>query len=353
MLKYASSMMRLWAIFPIMAGLVLGQTVEEGREELKAQEEDLGASFDEYMRHQAEIFSEKTKDEDGNRTVAYTARLEKTHEAWLAWAELQARDLVAAEPVGRQEVLFLMAKAWLFEKKSREFKDEIGGPENSNQPVIDDSRINVGPVNMAFTPYLGEVGGSKGAFALQWVDEKSVRGGFASHNGLKSYRVFGDNSKEGVIECLFIESGADEGIEVKVKKSRENGLVLWSGHSELLGDIFIRKIAIPAEAEGVRHSSYEGKSGRSQLAVTLGWKSSGHVSGGWADLGSGIPSDMTGFNYEEGRLFLNRWKDGGPSEKGASPWAMWFLSKTGTNPVTWKGKAIYLNGYEEEVELTK
>lgn len=350
---YDLFMMRIGVFFLIMIGLAPGLTVEEAREELKAQQAELGSVFEEYMRHQAEVFSEKTNDGDGNRTVAYTGRLSKTHEAWLAWAEMQARDVVAAEPVGRQEALYLMAKAWLFEKKSRELKDEIGGPDNSNQPVIDDSRVHVGPVNQEFIPYLGEVGGSKGAFALQWFDEKSVRGGFASYNGRKSYRVFGDNSTDGVIEFLFVEPGADEGIEVKVKKSRKDGAVLWSGHSDLLGDIFIRKIGIPAEAGESRDSSYEGTSGRTRLAVGLGWKSSGHVSGVWTDHRSGVPSELTGFNYEEGRLFLNRWQNGGPDQKDASPWAMWFLSKTSTNPVTWKGKAIYLNGYEEEVVLTK
>ena len=55
---------------------------------------------------------EVTKDEDGKRTKEYRDQLEKTHVAWLAWADLQAGSLVAAEPEDTREALELMAKAW-------------------------------------------------------------------------------------------------------------------------------------------------------------------------------------------------------------------------------------------------
>ena len=333
-----------------------GQTLVEAQRELKSQEAALGSTFGEYMRLQAETFAEKTKDRKGDRTVAFTSQLEKTHEVWLNWAHLEARDQVAPEPVGRQEILYLMAKAWLFEKKSSALRAEMGGPDSVNQPVIDDTRVDIGPVGNGFDLYAGEVGGSKGLFALQWLDEKRVRGGFASNDGLQTFRVFGDSSVNGVIEFLFVKAGADKGMEAKLEKVVKDSGEVWSGESAVLGVVKMERIPLVddvEEPEKVTKSSYEGRSGRTRLAIQLEWRPSDRVTGQWTDFRSGVPSDLDGLNYAEGQLFLNRWEGGGPGVAGAKVRAMWFLAKKGTNPVTWKGTAIYLNGFEEEVSFSK
>lgn len=335
-----------WSMLP-------GQTLGEAKVDFQHQEKALRAKFLEYMGHQAEVFAERTNDVKGDLTVAFTARLEKTQMAWLAWAELQASDQVAAEPVGKQEALLWIAKAWLYEQKSREFGSVVGGPENVNQPVIDDTRVNIGPIARGFDPYIGGVGGAKGTFALQWVDEKSVRGAFASESGMKTFRVFGESTEEGVIEFLFVVAGADEGIEVVIKRKRSGIRTYWEGSAEVLGDLWMEKVVMPEGKGELIRSDYEGRSGRSRLSMNLGWKPSGHVEGVWTDQRAGVPSPLHGLKYVEGFLYLDRWQGGGPGVEGATVPAMWFLKKAGTNPVNWTGTAIYLNGYEERLSFAK
>jgi hypothetical protein len=245
---------------------------------------------------------------------------------------LQARDQVAADPVGKQEALLWITKAWLYEQKSREFGREVGGPENVTQPVIDDTRVNIGAIARGFDPYVGGIGGGKGTFSLQWMDKKSVRGAFVSESGTRTFRVFGESTGEGVIEFLFVVAGEDEGIEVVMKRKRSGTRIYGEGRAEILGNLWMEKGVMPEVKGESVPSSYAGRSGRSRLSIRLGWKPSGHV---------------------EGFLYLDRWQGGGPGVKGAKVPAMWFLKKAGANPVSWTGTAIYLNGYEERLSITK
>ena len=105
--------------------------------------------------------------------------------------------------------------------------------------------------------------------------------------------------------------------------------------------------------QGGKESSYGGESGKAKLSVSLRWAEAEAVSGTWMDLGSGVPGDLMGLNYAPGKLYLDRWDVGGVDVEGGAPKAMWFLQKSGRDPISWKGIAISLNGYVEEVSFTK
>lgn len=341
-------MKRLLAILCAGCGFAMGQTLEEGKAEFKAQKAELETMVGEAFRSKLKVFAEKT----GEDEKAYRDQLEKAHIAWLGWAELQARAQVAAEPKEKREALFWMARAWLYEQKSRELKEVLGGAENFTPIVIDDPRVNVLPLDFPASIYSGEMSGKKGCFALQWTEDEGVRGAFVSDDEATVYRLFGDNSEKGVVKFLCIPSGADAGLELVVRKTSEGGKLVWSGGSEKLGAVKLQK---QGEAQGRREgrpASYLGSAGKAKLRIGLEWAEAGTVTGSWLDQSSGIPGDLLGLNYQEGRLYLDRWQEAGDVEGGVVV-SMWFLRKTSGKPVTWAGTAVSLNGYVEEVSFTK
>ncbi len=331
----------------------MGQTLGDAQADFDLQESSLKKNFEKYLEVQAELFVEKTRDTKGKLTRSHVSRLRKTHEAWMKWAEMQARDLIAAEPVGKQEALLLITKAWLYEQKSRELGREVGGPEYASQPLIDDTRVHIGPIAKGFEPYRGKVGESGGVFALQWMDAKSVRGSFASADLAKTFRVFGDVVEEGVIEFLFVTSGDDEGTEVKMEKKREGERVFWEGRAEMLGKITMEEVVMAVREGEVIESTYRGKTGRTKIALRLRWSPDGKIRGAWAESGSGVSSELRGLNYEPGFLYLDRWENGGGEGDEATVSAMWFLKKSKSQEGSWSGKVIHLNGYEEVVSFSK
>lgn len=331
-------------------GILTGQTLEEGKAEFKAQKSALEETAGEYFRTKVKAFAKTAKD---GEEKTYLDQLEKTHLAWMAWAELQARVQVAPEPEAKREALFWIARAWLYEQKEGELKKELDGADNFTPVVIDDVRINVEPLEFPATIYPGEMAGKKGCFALQWTEDEAVRGAFVSNDGQKVFRLFGDNSERGVVKFFCIEAGADSGLELVVRKSSENGRLVWSGGSEKLGAVKMTKAGAAQGRREGRPATYEGSSGTTKLRIGLEWAEAGTVTGSWMDVGSGVPGDFVGLNYEEGRLYLDRWEEDGRDVEGGIVKAMWFLKKTGGNPVTWTGTAVYFNGYTEQISFTK
>ena len=187
---------------------------------------------------------------------------------------------------------------------------------------------------------------------MQWTADDTVRGAFVSDDGQLIYRFFGDNKEKGLVKFLCIPIGADAGVELVARKSAEKGKVVWSGKSEELGVV---KMTKQGDAKGRREgrpASYSGSAGETKLRMGLEWSKIGTVTGSWMDQGSGVPGDLMGLNYAEGSLYLDRWQDAGDVEGGVVQ-AMWFLKKAEGVPVTWKGTAVSLNGYTEQVSFTK
>lgn len=343
-------MRKFLSVFCLGWGTLTGQTLEEAKEEFRAQKLVLEEAAGEYFQAKVKAFSKKVPEGEGK---AYRDQLEKAHLAWMAWAELQARAQVAPEPELKREALFWMVRASLYEQKGSELKKALGGADNFSPVVIDDVRINLEPLDIPASIYPGEMAGRKGCFALQWTEDEAVRGAFVSDDGQKIFRLFGDNSERGVVKFLCLGTGADSGEELVVRKSSGNGKLVWSGGSGTLGVV---KMAKAGDAQGRREgrpAAYDGSSGETNLRMGLEWAEVGTVTGSWMDKGSGVPGEFVGLNYAEGRLYLDRWEEVGDDAERGIVKAMWFLKKTSENPVTWEGVAVYLNGYTEEVGFTK
>ncbi|MCP5535494.1 MAG: hypothetical protein H7A51_04570 [Akkermansiaceae bacterium] len=226
---------------------------------------------------------------------------------------------------------------------SQSIEDKIGAPND------DSIRAKVGnqPIDISHSIYTGSYGKTEGVYVLQWFHGTKVRGAFFDSYHTGEIRLYGDNSKPGRIIMEAWKQNQHNGTGL-ITKGDGTGQLSWTGtiHFTELVDYPVRMTKfVPNGPETLTSSStYFGKLGNASIKVTLNWYTNGRVRGLYTNLNNNKSYQLTGYNYADGRLYLDEWDTSlGDVEGGAVSARVCLRKVTVNGRIQWQGRMFNMD----------
>ena len=226
---------------------------------------------------------------------------------------------------------------------AQSIEDKIGDQND------DSIRAKIGnrPTDVSHTLYTGTYGTKFGLFALQWYGGNKVRGSFFDSTNSKEVRLYGDNSVQGRILMEGWTNGQHTGTGPITKSKNVYGLS-WSGtifYAQLLDfPVTMHKYEPKGEERLTSTSNYSGKLGKTNVRISLNWYANGRVRGQYTNVSTRKSYDLRGYNYANGKLYLDEWDSHIGDVEGGVVTARITLSKVTVNGrVQWQGRMFNMD----------
>jgi hypothetical protein len=219
-------------------------------------------------------------------------------------------------------------------------------------------RASIGdhPQDVTHSIYTGTYGNAKGTFVLQWMGER-VRGAFFNEANTYEVRLYGDNSVQGKVSMEAWRQGKLVG-KGTIRKEKFDDQLAWGGKIRTIGAGDIRLVMFKyASRRGgtvTSTSSYSGTLGKTSVRVKLNWYSNGKVRGRYTNLNTKKSYDIYGYNYANGKLYLDEWDESSGDIEGGQISARVSLRKVTTSGrVHWVGRMFNMDGRNFVMNFTK
>lgn len=192
--------------------------------------------------------------------------------------------------------------------------------------------------------YGGEYDGEKALVALQYHPGGILNGAMFLLESHVEVRLYGDNSKNGVLTLSMWES--DNPLDfVRMEKSTTTEEIIWAGRTKA------QKVFAFARQRGRKakpaSSNYMGSVGRSKVSAQLRWQTNGTVTGHYKSHSSGRNYRLAGDNLIPGFVYLDEFTDGTLSAR------LMLKKLTENGKLTWKGALYNVKGPRRQVTFQR
>lgn len=231
-----------------------------------------------------------------------------------------------------------------FPSGAQSIEDKIGKQSASNIRA----RVGNHPIDISHSIYTGSYGKTKGIFVFQWFHSNKVRGSFFDSSNRNEIRLYGDNSKPGRVIMEAWKQSNHNGSGLITKGKGATGQLSWTGTihvTELLYYPVRMTKYTPKGPETLTSSStYHGKLGKASIRVKLNWYKNGRVRGRYTNLNNNKSYELIGYNYANGKLYLDEWDANIGDIEGGLISARVSLRKVTVNGrVQWQGRMFNMD----------